>query len=167
MAQALLGIALLVFGVASILDARRIGSTIRRRGTLDIVGPDGYLLGVGVLLLLLGVLLALQAWLQWRRAAPRDAGAAAAAAAAATATADEGGYAHFALIAALLGYAVLLPIAGYAASTVVFLLAVFRIMGVRSWARSAAGALALTILFYVAFTRVADLPLPRGWHGLG
>ena len=161
MAQALLGIALLVFGVASILDARRIGSTIRRRGTLDIVGPDGYLLGVGVLLLLLGVLLALQAWLQWRRAVPRDAGAAA------TATADEGGYAHFALIAALLGYAVLLPVAGYAASTVIFLLAVFRIMGVRSWVRSAGGALALTILFYVAFTRVADLPLPRGWHGLG
>ena len=159
MAQAILGVAMFVFGVASILDARRIGSTIRRRGTLDIVGPDGYLGGVGVLLVILGVLLAIAGLREARRRA--------ASGNAAPAADDAGGYAHVALIVALLAYAVVLPVAGYVASTVVFMLAVFRIMGVSSWVRAALGAIAITALFYAAFTRVADLPLPRGWHGLG
>ena len=157
MSRTLLGIAFLVFGGVSIWDARRIAGTIRRRGTLDIVGPDGYLMGVAVLLLVIGASLVIGAWLQRRRAVT----------AAAQSQAAEGGYAHFALMGALVVYAAIMPAAGYALSTLAFLVAVFRVMGVSSWVRCVVGALVLTALFYGAFTGIADLPLPRGYHGLG
>ena len=158
MAQAVLGIAFLIFGGVSIWDARRIASTTRLRGTLDIVGPDGYSLGVGVLLLAIGVLLTLKGFADARHRGARVAPSAA----------DEtGSYSHFALIAVLLVYAIAMPVVGYAVTTLAFFLAVFRIMGIRSWVRNAVASLGLTVLFYLAFTIVADLPLPKGWHGLG
>jgi hypothetical protein len=157
MSQAILGIAFLIFGAASVADALRIRSTIRLRGTLDYVGPDGYLIGVGVLLLIVGALLIPAGVMAYRRA--RVNGDAR--------TAEEGGYAHFALIAAMLAYAVAMPVLGYAASTLAFLIAVFRIMGVRSWTRTIVGSVVLSVVFFVSFTVVADLPLPSGWHGLG
>jgi hypothetical protein len=165
MSHALLGLAFLLFGAVSVWDANRIASTIRLRGTLDVVGPDRYLLGVAVLLIVVGALLVVDGIVAARRRAVRTVGATARAPGAATV--EEGGYAHFALMAALLAYALLMPVAGYAAATLAFLVAVFRIMGIRSWTRTIVASLLLTALFFVSFTELADLPLPKGWHGLG
>ena len=75
MAVALMGLSFLVFGAISIWDALRISGTVRLRGTLDLVGPDGYLLGVAVLLIVVGFLLLIQGVSEARkRPRPRRAG---------------------------------------------------------------------------------------------
>jgi hypothetical protein len=63
----ILGLLFLVFGAVSIRDAQRIASTIRKRGTLDVIGPDGYLEGTAVLLIVVGILLLVQGVIAWRR----------------------------------------------------------------------------------------------------
>src|SRR6185436_3606050 len=103
MSVVLLGLSFLLFSAVSIWDGMRIAGSVRLRGTLDLIGPDRYLLGVAVLLALVGVLLLVQGVLMMRK--PQAAGTAPAA--------DDGGsYVHFALIGILLAYAILLPIAG-------------------------------------------------------
>jgi len=170
-----LGLAFVVFGAISIVDARRIGSTLRARGTLDIVGPDRYLYGVAVLLIVVGVLLVVQAVLARRGRAGRPLAASARAEAAGgvklppPAAADEDrpeGNAHLWLIGALVAYVALLPLLGYLLATVLFAAAAFRIMGVSTMKRAAIGAIVLTAVCYGSFLWIADLPLPRGVLGI-
>lgn len=162
----ILGVAFMAFGAVSIYDALRIGAALRARGTLDIVGPDRYLYGVAVLLLVVGALIILQAWMARRlpsRTPPR-----AAPAAAAGAPVDEApqGRAHLWLFAALVVYVALLPVLGYLVATVLFAGAAFFIMGMAGALRIAIAALLLTAICYASFLMIADLPLPRGILGL-
>jgi putative tricarboxylic transport membrane protein len=158
-----LGLAFLLFGAVSIWDGMRIGGALRARGTLDLVGPDRYLIGVAVLLLAIGALLVLDGYAATRRVrAVASAGARAAHDAEST-----GGRTHLWLFLALVAYAALLPVLGYLIATVAFTAAAFRIMGTVRWRTIAFAAVLLTALCYGSFLWIADLPLPRGVLGVG
>ena len=157
MSVVLLGLSFLLFSAVSIWDGMRIAGSVRLRGTLDLIGPDRYLLGVAALLAVVGALLLVQGILTLRKAQP-----------AAGPAADEGGgYVHFALIGILLVYAILLPIAGYLITTLAFFLVTFRVMGMSRWGVNVISSIASTALFWSAFTVLADLPLPKGLLGIG
>jgi putative tricarboxylic transport membrane protein len=153
-----LGLSFLLFSAVSIWDGLRIAGSVRLRGTLDLIGPDRYLLGVGVLLAVVGLLLLVQGILMMRK--PQAAGAT-------PAGDDGGGYVHFALIGILLAYAMLLPIAGYLITTLAFFLVTYRVMGMERWGVNILSSLASTALFWAAFTILADLPLPKGLLDIG
>jgi putative tricarboxylic transport membrane protein len=156
-----LGFAFLLFGAVSIWDGLRIGKALRARGTLDLIGPDRYLIGVAVLLLLVGALLVVSG-LRSRRS-PRPAGSPAPI----VAGDEPKGNAHLWLLAALILYVSLLPVLGYLVATVLFTAAVSRIMGTVRWTSIVAGAVVLTAVCYASFLWIADLPLPRGMLGIG
>lgn len=59
-------------------------------------------------------------------------------------------------------YVILLPLAGYLILTPLFLLAVIRFLGKRSWIQNVATALLLTAALYLLFARVLGVPLPAG-----
>jgi len=169
-----LGCAFLLFGAVSVWEALRIGASLRARGTLDLIGPDRYLLGVAVLLLAVALLLLIQGGRALRSArlarpaAARPAAAATVNQHASAVTADEpAGSAHAWLLGALVAYAILLPLLGYPVATLAFTTAAFRIMGTRHWGTAIIGAVVLTGLCYASFRWIAELPLPRGVLGLG
>lgn len=152
----LLGVGLLAFGAVSFWDAYRISSTLRLRGTLDVVGPDRYLFGLTVLLLIMGGLLIIKGVPAWRaQAVTAEPG-----------TRDKSNR-HMALFAILLAYILLMPFLGYAFSSLVFFLALFRTMGMTNWISNTASSVALTAIFFLAFVFGADMPLPAGVLGLG
>lgn len=153
----LLGLTLEVFAIASILDANRISTRLRLPGVFDLMGPDRYLLAIGILLLLLGLGLIAQGARQLRAAAGTRTSPAA----------TEAVHTHLWLLAAIVLYAVLMPVAGYTIATLAFFLAAFRIMGMRSWGWTIGSASVVTASFAWIFLRAADMPLPRGWLNLG
>jgi putative tricarboxylic transport membrane protein len=158
-----LGLAFLLFGIVSIRDGMRIGGALRARGTLDLVGPDRYLIGVAVLLLAIGALLVLDGYASLRRVrAPASASRPSSGDAGST-----GGRTHLWLFLALIVYAALLPVLGYLIATVAFTAAAFRIMGTVRWRSIALAAVLLTAVCYASFLWIADLPLPRGVLGFG
>lgn len=160
MPSIILGVLFVLFGTVSIWDAQRIASTIRRRGTLDLIGPDGYLNGAAGLLIVVGVLLLVKGVNDWRKARARVPAIVPATVAPDDPTASTSR--HLALLAVLIAYAVLLPILGYAIATVIALTALFRIMGVNGWWRVLAWAIGTTAVFHFGFVVIADLPLPAG-----
>jgi len=169
-----LGVAFLLFGAVSVWEALRIGGTLRSRGTLDLIGPDRYLLGVAVLLLVVGVILLIQGAYAARRsrtvqpaAAPPMRSAPVNGHASVATTDAPVGNAHLWLLGTLFAYAVLLQVLGYLLATVAFTAATFRIMGTKSWWTTLIGAIVLTGVCYASFLWIADLPLPRGMLGIG
>jgi putative tricarboxylic transport membrane protein len=94
-------------------------------------------------------------YLAWRRARALPP-----AAAASVAQAPKG--AVWPVYAAIVGYAVLIPVLGYPIATALFLAAEFRLLGVRSWGRNVALSLAVTAVFYVLFAHYAEMIFPRG-----
>jgi putative tricarboxylic transport membrane protein len=149
----LLGITLIVFSAASIVDAARISTNLRQPGVFDIVGPDRYLLGAGALLLVLGVGLVYQGANQLLGRAPRIS----------VHTADSGSNTHLWLLGSIVLYAMLMPTVGYVIATLVFFLTAFRVMGMRNWAWILGSAVVVTASLAIIFTYAADMPLPRGW----
>lgn len=77
-------------------------------------------------------------------------------------TAAEGGRQVWLVYAAIVLYGVLIPVLGYLAATILFLLAEFRLLGVRSWPRNAALTLVTTAVFYVLFVHYGEMVFPRG-----
>ncbi len=63
-------------------------------------------------------------------------------------------------IAVFAAYIFLLPILGYAASTVFFFLLALRTFGEKSWVRCILFSIVFTVGFYVGFVRVAEVVLP-------
>lgn len=66
------------------------------------------------------------------------------------------------LVAALLGYALLLPPLGYWQTTAVFFVAVARVLGSRRLLRDAVVGLVLALAVYVLFDRLLGISLPPG-----
>ena len=157
MSSIILGAALLLFSLIAAWDATRITASLRLPGVFDLVGPDRYLLGVAVLIGGLGAGLLIQSFLT------------AGASSAPQIEDDEGptSQRHFALIGALIVYAAAIPVLGYLISTFAFVIAAFRIMGLKDWRWILLSAAALVIGFYFAFERLADMALPAGVWDIG
>ncbi len=145
-----LSCAFLLFGVLSIWDALRIRGTVRKPGLFDVLGPDNYFLGVGVVLLLLGVLLAASALRDARQPGERE-------------PAPQTSRLYLVAFALTVLYALGILGIGYALATVIFFILALRLLGGQSWTVDIATSLALTLIFYVLFIYLADIPLPAGW----
>jgi putative tricarboxylic transport membrane protein len=65
------------------------------------------------------------------------------------------------VFAAVALYALLIPLIGYLPSTVLFLLAEFRLLGVESWRRNAILTLVAAALFYVVFVQYGEMVFPH------
>lgn len=150
-----LGATLIGVGLLSIWDANRISTTIRPRGTLDLVGPDRYMQGLAVVLILLGLGLLFKS--------VRDKGQ------------EQASHKpvavqqtlHWVLIAILIAYTLALTVLGYPLATLVAFVALFWAMGIRRWTVNGLASLAATAMFYVLFVTVAGIDFPKGMLGLG
>jgi hypothetical protein len=169
MAQRILAAVMLVLAVLGVADGWRLQENERGQMLFDDIGPDRYLIGLGVLLAVLALWLLIQK--------PRDEPSPLNAAQDTTGDELKLGDARFFgrlpahahAIFALIAYAAALPWLGYPGSTLLFMIVAFRIAGVADWLRSAAFGAIATALAYAIFIRASDVPLPRGWltHFIG
>jgi hypothetical protein len=153
MADRLLGLLFVLLGGASILDGFRVTREYRASAVFDDIGPDRYAIAVGAILALLGIVLI---------AVARGASASAPA----TATPDNverrsARIPPFIAIPLLLaGYIAVMPWVGYTLSTLLFMMVMFYVAGVRPLPRSLAYGGIAGVIFYILFVRIADMPLP-------
>lgn len=147
MANLLLGIIMVFASAVSLTDAQRMTAALRRLRSLEPIGPDMYLAGVGALLGLLGAILVLQSI----RKSPLSV---------LTSKSAAGARTHILLVGALLLYALALPVLGYPLATLAFFLAAFPVMGLSGWRRFVPSSIAATVVLYVVFVVLADMPLP-------
>lgn len=155
-AMACLGPAMVLFGILSWFEARRITTSLRRPGVYDVVGPDRYLEGVAVVLMVIGGLLTVAAIRSFRRGA--DVG---------EVPADESGWGvHGVLLLILIGYAVALPWLGLFAATATFFACAFRAMAFAGWRKSLPVSLVLALGVVAIFVWVAGMPVPVWPKGL-
>jgi hypothetical protein len=148
MTRLLESLVLLAAGALSIWDGWRLSRDERPQALFDVVGPDRYLIGLGVVLAILGLLHMTTALARVDNAGAPDEGTN-------TRTA-------FALAGLTILYAAAIAVLGYALATAVFLVAAFKAMAMRSLGRAVLASLAATAVFVVIFVFVADMPLPRG-----
>jgi putative tricarboxylic transport membrane protein len=147
LASAAFGGVLLVAAVLVIVDAVRLPETSA------VIGPAAVPLPVGVLLGAVGAALIVQARLQlataepapaWQRGAvPRVLG----------------------LVAALVAFALLLPVLGYVVTSAGLYIAAAMLLGAPNLARTAAYGWALAAIVFLVFDRLIGLSLPTGPWG--
>jgi hypothetical protein len=118
----------------------------------SVIKPGMYVTALSVALVVTALVYGYLAWRRARAVSP--------AAAAPVAQAPKG--AVWPVYAAIVGYAVLIPVLGYPIATALFLVAEFRLLGVRSWGRNVALSVAVTAVFYVLFAHYAEMIFPRG-----
>ena len=147
------GIMYLLLGGVSLAEGWHITQTAREGGNFDAIGPDRYLMGLSVLLLVLGVWLALRP--------PQSAEEAQTTYWPADARTN-----LFVCLAMLAAFTLAMPYIGFTLGCFVFLSVLFRRLGDWSWLRSAGTAALASAFFYVGLIRLADVPLPSGMVGL-
>jgi putative tricarboxylic transport membrane protein len=78
--------------------------------------------------------------------------------------ADEGpaSWIVLAVFGVVAAYGFLIPLIGYMPSTVLFLLAQFRLLGVQSWVRNGLITIAVSAAFYVVFIYYGGMVFPHG-----
>lgn len=143
------GSCLIVFGAASVWDGLRIRIGLRVPGAFDVLGPDGYMIGLGAILVLLGVMLAV-------------AGARIRMAAADEEPAESRPASFVPMLGVTAGYAVTIVIVGYLVATVLFFVQAFYLQRAMSRAATLPVSIVLSLLLYGGFVAVADMPLPKG-----
>jgi putative tricarboxylic transport membrane protein len=147
LAAAVLGGLLLLAAVLVIVDA------VRLPATSAVVGPAAVPLPVGVALGVVGALLLVDA----RRKLPR--------AGACEPWQPRGGLRVLGLVAALVGFALLLPLLGYVVtSTALFVAAALLLGAPRDW-RVPVWGWALSAVVFLVFDRLIGLTLPAGPWG--
>lgn len=141
------GAVLALLGLGSLPEAWRITRDVRQGANFDAVGPDRYLLALGVLMLLVGT------WMAWRPPADDATGPAP----------PHVGATFFLTMAMLAALAAAMPYLGFPIASFVFMTVMFHRFGGWSWMRSTGASLVVAAVFYIAFIRVADVPLPDGY----
>ncbi len=123
------------------VDARMASSALK---------PGMFVAFLGAGLVLTGVIYAIGGWRAHRRRA---------------AAAGEGEGIEpivLAVFAATVVYTIAMPYVGYLASTLVFLLAQFRLLGVTSWKTNLIASVLTTAFFDIVFVRYGGLDMPSG-----
>jgi hypothetical protein len=160
--QRALAVVMLVLALLGIADGWRLHQSERGQVVFDDVGPDRYLMALGVLLAVLAVCLFLQR--------PREEASTSSDTQQAVQTEPYGGAAdrfmglppHVLAVVALAAYAASLPWLGYLLATLPFAIFAFRIAGVDGWIKSAGFGVVAAGVLYLIFVRASDLPLPAG-----
>lgn len=150
------GLLFLLLGVGSVVDGWRITRQAREGANFDAIGPDRYLMALGVLMLLAGL------WRLLRGPEPQTEMMSAA-------VPDRVGGARSNLlvtVALLVGFALLVPVLGFSPTCFLFLTVLLRVLGGWTWWRSLGVAAPIALAFHVAFIQFADMPLPKGFLGI-
>ena len=142
------GVILALLGAGSVLEAWRITQTAREGANFDAIGPDRYLMALGVLMTVIGV------WMALRPPLTDELGSLPAQ--------HKVGSTFFVTLAMLVALTALLPFVGFTIASFAFLIVMFHRFGGWSWVRSAAAAGLVAAVFHVTFIWMADVPLPRG-----
>lgn len=150
--KVVLGLIFAVISAVSFWDGYRIATTLRRPGVYDGLGPDRYLIAVGIIILLLGIALIVQGSSEMRESKMQS-------------TEEPGSNRHFWLLGAVCAYAMMIWLFGYAISTFAFFVAALWIMGQCDWRWNLSSAVALTVAFVLIFEHAADISLPKGIFG--
>lgn len=115
----------------------------------DVLGPGLYNTGMGAILILVGIL---YFFLQRKKAQEAEG----------ETTALEYKIKMVMMIAAMALYIVLMNLAGYLLSSLVFFILINRIVGFRSWLTSLPVGVAMTVSFYILFVKWLNMIFPRG-----
>ncbi len=148
------GLLFIIFGAVWCWDGWRLETSQREDSMFDELGPDRYLMVLGVIMLAVGITLfikppagAANAKFSLDRAAwwpPRP---------------------PVTFTLALVAYTLLIPPLGYAASTFLFFLVIYHLAGKRTLPSTFAYSAVSAGIFYVLFEKLADMPLPVGPFG--
>lgn len=149
--QRVYAIFFMFLGAVSIADAARIAYQTREGANFDAIGPDRYLLVLGVLMLASGLWCLLRPE-QIGVALPVERGAPAAPMTSRL----------LLTLALLAGFAALTPVVGFSLACLAFLALELRLLSGWQWWKVVAVAAAIALAFHVAFVRLADMPLPKG-----
>ncbi len=147
------GLMFALLGAVSLAEGWHITRTARDGANFDAIGPDRYLMALGISLIAVGLWLALRP--------PQSADG----------TQDTYGPAQartnlIVCISMLAAFTLSMPYLGFTLGCFVFLAILFRFLGDWSWLRSTGAAALAAAFFYVGLIRLADVPLPSGILGL-
>jgi putative tricarboxylic transport membrane protein len=125
----------------------------------DAVGPRAFFLGIGVVLIVVGGVVAMQRLRSWKAQKGHMIPA--------EGETDEEGYPASALMAAsVIGisilYVILLRPLGYLLTTPLYITGGMAILGERRWSWIVLFAVGFTVLFYIAFAQVLNMSIPVG-----
>ena len=147
------GVVYVLLGGISLAEGWHITQTARKGANFDAIGPDRYLMALGVVLVALGLWLALRPP-QSSEEEPTS-----------YLPAD----AHTNLLVCLgllAAFTLAMPYVGFTVGSFIFLAILFRYLSDWSWVRSASAAAIASAMFYIGLIRLADVPLPSGMVGL-
>lgn len=145
------GFVFLAFGAVWCWDGWRLETSQRADSMFDELGPDRYLVVLGVIMLAVGVSLAFKPV-----ASPMDG------------TFSLGRIAWWpprppvTFTLALIAYTLAIPPLGYTVATFLFFIVIYHLAGKRTLARTLGFSLVSAAVFYVLFEKFADMPLPVG-----
>ncbi|TCT06215.1 tripartite tricarboxylate transporter TctB family protein [Aquabacter spiritensis] len=143
------GLMFIAFGAVWMWDGWRLETAERSSSMFDDLGPDRYLVVLGLIMVAVGVALAVRPPPNLMK---RDGGAAAFWPPRPPVT--------FTL--AMVAYALIMPRLGYVAATFLFFILIFYLAGKRSVLANLGYGAVCTAVFYVIFKQFADMPLPTG-----
>jgi hypothetical protein len=155
MGERLWGLALVAIGSLWMWDGWSLWQSQRSDHMFDVLGPDRYLMLVGGLLIMCGVIIGLQN-IKGQAAAAREQ--------------EEFVLPYlnapkaFALLMTV--YAVIIPVLGYALSTLLFFMAAYTMAGRQGTIKTAMTSVLSAGLFYVIFETLAHMSLPKGIFGI-
>ena len=142
------GLVFAMLGVASMVDAWRITSTVRPGATFDLLGPDRYMMVLAGLMIVSGLLLTAATPAADTITDPR---------AAMWPLPD-----HAIMLLALVAFALAMPLVGFAPACFAFFILAFAFVSRWSLVRGTLVSASLVAGLYAVFVRLADVPLPRG-----
>lgn len=147
------GVLFMLLGLGSVADGWRIAQQARAGANFDAIGPDRYLIGLGVALLATGL---------WRLLSRSEAEP--------QATDTEARAGMLPTLALALGFvaafAFAIPYLGFSPACFLFLALLLRVLSGWAWWRSIAVAVPIALAFHVAFVSFADMPFPKGYFGI-
>jgi hypothetical protein len=147
------GLLFCFLGIVASFDSWRITESVRPTGNFDAIGPDRYLAILSGLMIVLGLALALRPqtdgpssdWSDLRRWPPAD---------------------YLVVAVILAAYIWAIPLIGFSVATLLFFIALYRLLGSWSWQRTMGYAVFTTVFIYVVFIYFCDLSLPKSFLGV-
>jgi putative tricarboxylic transport membrane protein len=144
---------LLIVGLGSIVEGVRLIGMDNVQ--FDRLGPGGYNIGIGTILIILGIAY----FLNIRKEAKEKTGGD-------RVSAGNQQRSHtimmVSIIAIMAFYALLINLIGYLLASAVFFLLINRVVGFRSWLSNVAASAVMTACFYVIFVKWMGMLFPRG-----
>lgn len=150
MSDRLWGLGLILIGAILTWDGRRLWQDERADSMFDVLGPDRYIILMGGLLILTGIVIGLSKTVP-AGAARQDIG--------------KSYLTPAVFTVALSVYALIIPWLGYTGATFLFFVAAFFLAGRRNIVPTLVTSTISAACFYLLFPYLADMPLPRGFLG--